>query len=393
MCKTDIYLSEKEIIELTPISDCPYTFDYYNESFLPIKRVNQNDLLFKITTRRGIYEKHTIETRSNHNGFFVPIFPIHPLSVIKRPDLLNTSFGYIFDSIEVAFDYIFGKNESFLSKDEFTNENNIKWIWNGPWGNHSFSSKQDNRFFEIGSYLFIKFDYINGNACLAISTNEPSYLNSQSTDRYHNTDSIKLHKKDTVSFLFDDGSILDYTANSAIFEKKCFNSTLYKEDIDLFLTRKIVSYRITFAKKDTKPITAKINNHLFGEYTDYAIRYYLNKYINTINNLIDNYCFPQKKHIEPTKQYTYTECYVYLMLDKNTGYHKIGISNNPEFREKTLQSEKPTITMLACKKYPHRKIAEAIESALHTTYSAQRIRGEWFNLNEEDVFIIMETLK
>ena len=40
-----------------------------------------------------------------------------------------------------------------------------------------------------------------------------------------------------------------------------------------------------------------------------------------------------------------------------------------------------------------RKIAEAIESALHTAYSQQRLRGEWFNLTDADVAAIIETLK
>ena len=81
------------------------------------------------------------------------------------------------------------------------------------------------------------------------------------------------------------------------------------------------------------------------------------------------------------------------MKDTTNGYYKIGISNKPEYREKTLQSEKPTIELLTCKKYPTRKIAEAIESALHSAYSQQRIRGEWFNLDDVDVATIIETLK
>ena len=47
-----------------------------------------------------------------------------------------------------------------------------------------------------------------------------------------------------------------------------------------------------------------------------------------------------------------------------------------------------------CKqKYPTRKIAASIESALHTAYSQQRLRGEWFNLTDADVAAIIETLK
>ncbi len=78
-------------------------------------------------------------------------------------------------------------------------------------------------------------------------------------------------------------------------------------------------------------------------------------------------------------------CYVYLMHDLANGYYKIGISNNPEYRERTLQSEKPTIELIIAKEFPVRRIAEAFESALHKAYEAQRIRGEWFHLESEDV--------
>jgi hypothetical protein len=36
------------------------------------------------------------------------------------------------------------------------------------------------------------------------------------------------------------------------------------------------------------------------------------------------------------------ECFVYLMFDTKTNFHKIGISKVAEYREKTLQSEKPS---------------------------------------------------
>ncbi len=78
-------------------------------------------------------------------------------------------------------------------------------------------------------------------------------------------------------------------------------------------------------------------------------------------------------------------CYVYLMVDSINGYHKIGISNKPEYRERTLQSEKPTIELLCAKQYPTRMLAEAIESALHKVYAEKRIRGEWFVLNNQDI--------
>lgn len=76
--------------------------------------------------------------------------------------------------------------------------------------------------------------------------------------------------------------------------------------------------------------------------------------------------------------------YVYLMIDKNTGYYKIGRSKRPSFREKTLQSEKPTVELL------HSFEAEKKdEKELHSMFSHKRIRGEWFDLSGSDI----ETVK
>lgn len=86
------------------------------------------------------------------------------------------------------------------------------------------------------------------------------------------------------------------------------------------------------------------------------------------------------------------ECYVYIMEDTVNHYFKIGISNKPEYREKTLQSEKPTIELIRYKQYPSRKIAKAIESALHESFSDKHLRGEWFELNELEVNQIIKTL-
>ena len=96
-------------------------------------------------------------------------------------------------------------------------------------------------------------------------------------------------------------------------------------------------------------------------------------------------------HIEISK--TFDWCYVYLMKDVSNNYYKIGISKTPEYRERTLQSEKPTIEMICNKKLPARKIAEAFEKALHTAFAEKRIRGEWFKLDDNDVMLLIETFK
>lgn len=94
----------------------------------------------------------------------------------------------------------------------------------------------------------------------------------------------------------------------------------------------------------------------------------------------------------PTSVTDFNYCYVYLMHDKRSGYYKIGISKDPKYREKTLQSEQPEIEMICNKRYPSRRIAEAIEFALHKAYTEQRVRGEWFKLSDIDIQMLKETL-
>ena len=45
------------------------------------------------------------------------------------------------------------------------------------------------------------------------------------------------------------------------------------------------------------------------------------------------------------------------------------------------------------KKYPNRRLAYAIEQALHKVFSEKNIRGEWFNLSEADIAMLKDTLK
>lgn len=68
----------------------------------------------------------------------------------------------------------------------------------------------------------------------------------------------------------------------------------------------------------------------------------------------------------------------YLMIDEKTRFYKIGRSENPKYRERTLQSEKPSIRMLFAMNVD-------VEKILHEKYSEKRIRGEWFCLSEDDI--------
>lgn len=105
------------------------------------------------------------------------------------------------------------------------------------------------------------------------------------------------------------------------------------------------------------------------------------------------YFFEKRTVKEPkTRKQNSLDCYTYLMIDKRTRYYKIGFSNTPKYREKTLQSEQPSIEMIAHRRFIDRKLAQDFEKQLHQKFDSKRIRGEWFDLNPQDVNDIMKLL-
>ncbi len=68
----------------------------------------------------------------------------------------------------------------------------------------------------------------------------------------------------------------------------------------------------------------------------------------------------------------------YIMKNKRNNLYKIGVSNNPKYRERTLQSQEPEIELIKVFK-------NNIEDELHKDYAKHRVRGEWFDLNKIQV--------
>ncbi len=89
-------------------------------------------------------------------------------------------------------------------------------------------------------------------------------------------------------------------------------------------------------------------------------------------------CARCAKEIRHESIIKYSNCKTYLMRDLNTGLTKIGKSISPSVRERTLQSEKPTISLFKISDSP-------IERELHELFRIKRVRGEWFNLADEDI--------
>lgn len=105
-----------------------------------------------------------------------------------------------------------------------------------------------------------------------------------------------------------------------------------------------------------------------------------NKNIENENDMIEKELLEKYKQFKSKKVKREKGTFLYLMVDENTGYIKIGKSDNVLKREKTLQSEKPTIKLI--KSY---LTNESMEALLHNKYDHLRIRGEWFWLDKSHI--------
>lgn len=204
-----------------------------------------------------------------------------------------------------------------------------------------------------------------------------------------------IRKMDVIVFVFEDEEVVrvPLTSKPLLNDRQpggfLVDIPLSGKDIQLFATKGWKSFRIEHGNGE-RPLIVP-NKRQDRESMD-VFKRFVQEYIKALTELGIDLSEPIKE--EPQfMQMSDEPCYVYLMVDTTNGYHKIGISNHPEYRERTLQSEKPTIEKVCAKQYPSRQIALAIESALHTTFSMKRIRGEWFDLTAEDIAQVIDTLK
>jgi uncharacterized membrane protein YhaH (DUF805 family) len=273
------------------------------------------------------------------------------------------------------------KRSPVITIDDFTGKKTIKW--DPRWGIISYSN--DNKVaFKLTFNCIDELDFI--------------------VFQFYSKD-LMLSRDDIVSFLFDNKKIIDFKIinNSykvpQLYDDKVFENKVLIADEELkhFEEQQFSKWKITLKKQNREIIG--------GIPSDYTYFKSLNNLALDIKNLakeyrrivraeIPNYTPFIKSELPTSSNTTFTEeCYLYLMADTTNNYHKIGISNQPLFRERTLQSEKPTIVLIASKKYPSRQIAVSIEKALHETFRNKNIRGEWFNLNQTDINEIVKTLE
>jgi len=212
---------------------------------------------------------------------------------------------------------------------------------------------------------------------------------------------LKLRKKDTITFLFENGNLIEFDLTSKFHtvtpkQVKGVHVPISQQELEVLSEQNLDQVRVY----------QKSINYTFdidtGDYVEvWDVTKKNKQYV--IKNLFSDHLAQVQTHLEEYKPLVskdeYQEeqgvdslCYVYLMVDRVNGFYKIGISNEPEYRERTLQSEKPSIELITSKKFPNRTLAGSFEKALHETYDSKRLRGEWFELSEQDAEHIKQVL-
>lgn len=278
-------------------------------------------------------------------------------------------------------------NTPNINIDDFTGKKIIKWKQVGNNKGHTegiTSSSLDNK-------TSLTFSFNN------IAEKDYIVFNFYSKE-------VMLSKDDVVSFLFTDNKIIDYRIDSISYKashpyiEKLFENKVQITDDELqtFEAKDFFKWKISLKKQNREIIGGNegYDQYISAKILILVIKKLAKEYRELVKSEIHNYkpLFKRESFDNPFNETMSEECYVYLMIDINNHYHKIGISNKPEWREKTLQSEKPTIELIASKKFISRKIASSIEKALHDSFSDKRIRGEWFKLEAKDIQEIKITL-
>lgn len=279
------------------------------------------------------------------------------------------------------------RNIARVIKDEFTQVENLTWerVSSKSKLNYGIVSKSDDDLVDLTFTL--------------------NYLQKGDKIVFHfNPKQIKPKQNDKISFLFDNRQLIEFILSSKPVSIKNQNdvkvleykSQIIKSELEIFSNDVLKKWKIDLINDNREILGGEkgsVIDYQSKENLKVVIKKFATDYISTVKDRITDYQAVDTREINETSDRTEDICFVYLMHDTANGYYKIGISNKPQYREKTLQSEKPTIELITAKKFPVRKIAESIEKSLHSVYAEKRLRGEWFELNEIDVENVIESLK
>jgi hypothetical protein len=319
----------------------------------------------------------------------------------------------IFDSSDLRHQCLF-TNLTKLTKDEFTEEERIYFDYvakpikeitdlfkeAGPFFLDNKFLDQRNKKEFLASNKNIGFSSKNYGLPISNDVLSFSFENINGQDNfiiYYHAKDYKIKEGDSIIFLHNDASKSTFIIKGKPIahhgDTKCIKIPLYFEDLELFKLKEISKIRVNLNEDSSFIDYEKGTGFQLKIDFQYAFNKMACDYHEKVIKDVLNYTpvsleLGLNENIINNKQ----NCFVYLMIDTTNNAYKIGISNKPKYREKTLQSEKPTIELICHKDFPVRKIAEGIEKGLHKAYADKKIRGEWFRLSEEDVKHIIQTL-
>ncbi len=403
-------MKEYRLKELLSFSDIEYTSDCYAEFEFPnviqLRRglfAHKGDVIGKIEitvlsrwSSKSLGVCQLIAPDTAVYDFTVLIGIISPPMPVLFKKLIdeNAVFCRSYEDLqENAEDIIKRYCNYTISDDVFNGDKKILWNYSFPSSSGmSFNKRNafqlrffpDNREPRFKLFPFVRLDKAKEQFVFQYDKKEFS--------------THKFVKGDSFHFVFENNRHLEYKIKkaAAVAEDSDFRQVTFAmlpQDIQLFASENLIGIRCEFQNGDA-PLELKKMNDL----ASLTFKLYFQEYIKALGECgvqIDSDVYDeenQRDNPKGTASLKDSSCFVYLMKDETNGYHKIGISNKPEYRERTLQSEKPTIALLCAKEFPTRIIAEAIESALHKTFEDKRLRGEWFALDEKDVLNVIKTL-
>lgn len=337
--------------------------------------VNKGDEVLEVTEFTNCEPRYRTTIKSPYSGLIVFTNDDLKYQCIRHKLKKGTTLFDIYQKEETIEETIKDKhpNEISVSIDSYTN---ITSISSEKCAGRSYGFRMEN--------AYIAFENTAGKTYLLL--------------RYDRK-LLQLNKKCSLHLYLSDKTIITITpeVNPTRYNDSYFEARFYipSEAMKKLEVAHFISCKINNA--DGVTIYSSMNSCCQDE--NYAYDVTQNKSYKVFQDFIIKFNNAVKEHIKEEEEKvntTFSEnapCYVYLMMDTTNNFHKIGISNNPRYREHTLQSDKPTIELVCAKKYPTRIIAESIEKALHSAYSNKRIRGEWFNLDFSEINEIKETLK
>ena len=162
---------------------------------------------------------------------------------------------------------------------------------------------------------------------------------------------------------------------------ECMNSWVKEAWEDAFITE-------TFAKSDKHLILEcedKSNDQAASPLAVFKMTPYVVDQLEALRKLEEE--TKTAENLERLRK-TRFATFVYIMEDLRNGLFKIGQSQTPEKRERTLQSEVPDVSLRF-----YIPAHDSAEDELHELFSEKRVRGEWFGLAPEDLLGVIEFLK